>query len=484
MIRKMSPQFIIKMLVAGVLIGFQPVPHALNPKNEDSLIPYLEAASKNNPVLLQKFSEYEAALKKVPQVGSLPDPELTLGVFTSPMELVNGKQTADIRLMQMFPWFGTLKAATDEMSLMAKARLESLTDAKHDLFYEMERTWFELYRIHQEIRVTERSIQILKSLENLSLVRFRTSGGNGSAVPGPSTPERSDAGNSGASSGMSGMGGEGSQESSGGSPGESMQGGMGGSVQGGGLADLYRIQIERRDLENNIEMIRNEQKAVLARFNSYLNQPSEKEIFLPESHEPDVQDDNLAGVSEKMLAHHPMLKMLQYEEESLEARLKMVKKMGYPMLGVGLDYSVINKSPMSESSMNGKDMIMPMVAVTLPVYRTKYKAMQAEVNLLIEAKKKEYQAQVNALQVELADAIKLYKDSGLKIKLYSGQVDLAIKTLQIYLKSYSTAGANLSDILRLRQQMLDYEFKRIEALADYHTSLAWLKRLCAHEEAS
>ena len=41
----------------------------------DSLIKYLEIAAKNNPAVLQKFSEYKAALQKIPQVGSLSDPE-------------------------------------------------------------------------------------------------------------------------------------------------------------------------------------------------------------------------------------------------------------------------------------------------------------------------------------------------------------------------------------------------------------------------
>src|SRR4030043_1647371 len=79
--------------------------------SKDSLYYYLEQAVKNNPTVLQRFSEYQAALQKIPQVGSLSDPELSLGVFLKPMELVNGKQAADIRLMQMFPWFGVLKHA-------------------------------------------------------------------------------------------------------------------------------------------------------------------------------------------------------------------------------------------------------------------------------------------------------------------------------------------------------------------------------------
>ena len=75
----------------------------LNSYGQDSLMSYLEISAKNNPAVLQKYYEYQAALQKVPQVGSLPDPELSVGIFLSPMELVSGNQVADIRLMQMFP---------------------------------------------------------------------------------------------------------------------------------------------------------------------------------------------------------------------------------------------------------------------------------------------------------------------------------------------------------------------------------------------
>ncbi len=74
--------------------------------------------------------------------------------------------------------------------------------------------------------------------------------------------------------------------------------------------------------------------------------------------------------------------MLEFEKQSLEARKKMVTAMGYPMVGLGLNYSLIGKNEMSTSSMNGKDMIMPMVTVTLPIYRKKYNAMNNEADLL------------------------------------------------------------------------------------------------------
>ncbi len=140
----------------------------------DSLLRYLEIAAKNNPTVLQRFSEYEASLQKIPQVGSLPDPELSAGVFLSPMELVNGNQVADIRLMQMFPWFGVLRYGKDEMSLMAKAKFELFRDAKLQVFYDVQRTWYDLYKVRKAISISEKNIDILKLIERLALVRFKT----------------------------------------------------------------------------------------------------------------------------------------------------------------------------------------------------------------------------------------------------------------------------------------------------------------------
>ena len=90
------------------------------------------------------------------------DPELSIGVFLKPMELVNGRQMADLRLMQMFPWFGVLRHAKDEMSMMASAKYEEFRDARLQVFYEVQRTWYELYKVQKEIEAQKKTLIFLK----------------------------------------------------------------------------------------------------------------------------------------------------------------------------------------------------------------------------------------------------------------------------------------------------------------------------------
>ena len=460
-----------KLLLLTIILLFSSALYS-----QDSLMYYLEISAKNNPTVLQKFAEYQAALQKVPQVGSLPDPDISVGVFLSPMEQLGGNQVADIRLMQMFPWFGVLKNAKDEMSLMAKAKYELFRDSKLQVYYDVQRSWYELHKVKQNIRISEKNIELLRTIERLAIVRFKAvPTGSGTTPANRTIPPASTQSSSSGSSGMNTMGGNSgtavSNQSGSSMPGTS----MGSSSGSSGLSDVYRIQIEIGDLQNNIELLKSQLNTISAQFNSSLNRPPSTTVSIPdtiiaENYQPSLLSDSL-------FVKNPMLGMLQFEQQSLEARKQMVTRMSYPMVGLGLNYSLINKSEMSTSAMNGKDMIMPMVTVTLPIYRKKYKAMQIETDYLKSANSQNYKATSNSLQTEYYQAMQLYQDAQRRIKLYDDQFHLASKSLDIMFKSFASSGINLTDILRVRQQTLDYEYRQIEAVADYNTAIAWLKKL-------
>ncbi len=403
--------------------------YSYSQQSPDSLSFYLRLAAENNPIVLQRFIEYEAALKKIPQAGTLPDPQLDIGVFITPMELPGGKQAADMRLMQMFPWFGVLKNAKDEMSLMAMSKFELFRDARLQVWYDVRRTWYELFKVRKNISISEKSLENLKVIEQLTLIRYKTS----------------IAGNS-------------------------------------DLIDLYRIQIEVGELRNSIALLRNQEQTIVSGFNNHLNRAPLTKVYTYDVLLPDTLDLNFLAVSDTIQSANPMLNMLDYEKEAYQAREKMVKGMGYPMIGLGVNYSFINGSNMSSSSMNGTDMIMPMISVTLPVYRKKYTAMRQEAGLLREASSMSYQAVSNSLRTEYFMAVQLYQDARRRVKLYEDQYLLASKSLEIMLKSFSVSAADLTDVLRTRQQTLDYELKQVEAITDLNTASAWLNRLMANSE--
>jgi len=444
----------------------------------DSLSGYLKEAAVNNPGLKAKYSEYLAALEKVPQTGSLPDPEIQFSFFITPMELVGGNQVADFRLMQMSPWFGTLKAAKDEASKMAMARYQEMLSVRNNLFLQVKSSWYQVFRTKKEMAVTERNLTILHTLERMALIRFKAAGisssaGSGGMTPGSVTPQKS------GSSDMSGGMGTPATASSANSAMPATTGpSMGGSNQGG-MVNVLRAQIEISSLENQLANLRDRLVTENARFNSYLNRKMETEVFVSDSMMLSPLPGSLKVLADS-IGNNPMIRMYEADREANEAKIRMVTRMGYPMVGIGLNYSLIQKRPDATSMMNGQDMIMPMVTATLPIYRKKYNAMRREAEFLRDAAAESVDEVRNAMTVNYQEAVQLYNDADRRLDLYKRQADLADKSITLLTASFSAAGTDFEEILRMQQQLLDFQFKQIEALVDKNLAVATLISLIAN----
>jgi outer membrane protein TolC len=91
---------------------------------------------------------------------------------------------------------------------------------------------------------------------------------------------------------------------------------MGSSSGGSGLSDVYRIQIEIGDLQNNINLLNNQLVTISAQFNSYLNRPQATIVSVPDSVTIESFEPSLLAISDSILKNNPMLGMLQFEQQS------------------------------------------------------------------------------------------------------------------------------------------------------------------------
>ncbi|MHB9140971.1 MAG: TolC family protein [Paludibacter sp.] len=455
----------------GILIFlfFANIVHA-----QDSLSIYLEQAGKNNPGLQAKYLEYSAALEKVPQVGALPDPTAQLGVFLNPMELLGGNQIGNMQLMQMFPWFGTLKAAKDEASQMALMKFEEALDIRNRLYNDVKSSYYRVYQKKQEISILNENLELLRSLEIIALSKYsnakssgtpgnisssssstpvasRNSGGMGSMQSGASTPSSSSGGMNTMSGGSSAMGSKGS-----------------------GMVDVLRVQMEIAELQNKLAATEDLLTTEVARFNSLLNRPSKTEVHVPANLLPVALPLELNAMADS-LKNNPMLHMSLAEKAAGEAQRVMATKMGKPMLGVGVNYMLIAPRPGNISMMNGNDMIMPMVSVSIPFFNSKYKAMEREAKFKIEASEKSYQNIRNDLEVSFLDKVQQFKDADRRLSLYKNQAALAKTSVQLLLTAYSTSTSDFDEVLRMQAQLLDYGLKELYAFTDRNTAIAELE---------
>lgn len=472
-------------LLLGILPAFS--------QQADSLSWYLETAARNNPLINSNFALYKASLEKIPQAGAYADPELDIGLFVKPMETLSGKQIADFTLMQMFPWFGTRKAARNEATEMSRMAYEQFREARNNLFYEVKSQWYQLCNLNEQYKNTQANLLLLEQLEKLALNRYSAPSAN---APTPTTATVVSAvatppvatGNS-----MDNMGGMGSSPqttaqgtSAGNASMQSMGAGSMGSSMGSGsssgsMSDVLRIQIEKAELQNNLEILASNRIAAEARFNALLNRKQDMRVAVPDSLEQlrFLIDDQ--AMTDSIITANPMLSMLEAEANAYRAKAVMDKKMSYPMFGIGLQYSLVGKSnnKMVMDDMNGMDMFMPMFKISIPIFRKKYQAQQKESQHYRRASELKYKNTLNQLQSEYQTVKQQLVDAARKIALYKKQQELSLSTWQLIVREFSAGTTSLTEVIQVERQLLDYSLKKSEAIAEYNTMVAGMEKLVA-----
>lgn len=481
----------VQAYITGIvlLLGFLPA----FSQQADSLAWYLETAARNNPLVNSNFALYKASLEKIPQAGAYEDPELDIGIFVKPMETLSGKQIADFTLMQMFPWFGTRKAARNEATEMSRMAYEQFREARNNLFYEVKSQWYQLCNLNEQYKNTQANLALLEQLEKLALNRYSAPSANAPAstvTPITGNAVTPPASNGSSMDNMGGMG-SGTQAAPQGSPAgnSSMQemasGPMGSSMgtgsSSGTMSDVLRIQIEKAELQNNLELIVSNRTAAEARFNALLNRRQDMRVAVPDSLRQlhFLIDDQ--AMTDSIIIANPMLSMLEAEANAYRAKAEMDKKMSYPMFGIGLQYSLVGKSnnSMVMDNMNGMDMVMPMFKISIPIFRKKYQAQQKESRHYRQASELKYENTLNQLQSEYQTVKQQLADASRKIALYQKQQELSLSTWQLIVREFSAGTTSLTDVIQVERQLLDYRLKKSEAIAEYNTRIAGIEKLVA-----
>lgn len=382
---------------------------------------YLKIAAENNPALKAKIKDYEASLEKVNQVGSLPNPILDFGYFISPIETRNGPQQARIGVMQMFPWLGTLKAQEKVFADLAKSKYEDFEAQKKVVFYQVKSIWYELYEFQQSTTIIEANLKILKSFESLAIQKFET----------------------GSKSGM---------------------------------VDVLRIQMEMAELENKLVLIQDKFHAKKVMFNNVLNRDVTTPVLIPEEQQILEIIESKGQINENIIASNNELKSMDMKKEAFHASSVVAKKQGLPMIGLGLNYFMIGDDGMVAQN-SGKDAFMPMITLSVPIYRKKYKAQKNEANLNMESVQFQIENTKNNLENELELTWVVYEDASRRIVLYHQQNIKAKQALEIIVSSYVNSGKDFEEILRIQRMMLGYDLQIIQAIQDKNNAVSKIESM-------
>ena len=390
--------------------------------SQENLNNYIEIAAKNNPALKAKFNDYMAAMEKVPQVGTLPDPSIAFGYFIQPVETRVGPQQLKLKLAQSFPWFGLLSAQEDVATEMAKAIYEDFENTKSNIFFEVKTVYYNYYYIEKAIDITKKNIEILEVFKRLSLVKIEA--GNASIV------------------------------------------------------DELRVELELNDLENKLSLFLDTKDALQVKFNNLLDIEDTAEIIVPELlWQEEIPLDQLSMLDEIYNSNH-QIKNIEHKLNAFLNQEIVARKQGLPKFNIGLGYTIIEENPGSTVANNGKDaFLFPQVGVTIPLYRKKYKALIKEAQHRQEAEIFRKEDKKNTLSSVYENTYKDFNDGDRRIALNIRQSEIAKKVLDILIISYSTNSKDFEEVLRIERQLLKYELEHQKALIDKNAAAAFIDYL-------
>ena len=379
---------------------------------------YIQVAEENNPQIQSFNLKYEIAEEKINEVNVYPDTEFGIGYFVSEPETRTGPQKLRLSVRQMLPWFGTITARENYAGSMADAEYVEISVAKRQLALSVAQAYYRLYANEAKQKILKENIELLKTFHELALNSLEV--GSASAV------------------------------------------------------DVLRLQMRQNDLAQQKESLEQEFNAEEVLFNNLLNREEDLSVevvdslFIPES-----QADERESVAE---VHPELLKFDKLYESVVEAE-KLNLKDASPKLGFGVDYvSVADRTDMAVAD-NGKDILMPMVSVSIPIFNSKYKSVTKQNEL----RQKELQAQknqrLNLLQTRLEEAVSIRNSARMTANTFIENLEQAKDAEEILIKSYETGTIDFNDVLEIQELQLKFQTGFIEAIKNYYMQAAVINYL-------
>ena len=388
-----------------------------------SLDDYLEVALQNNPDLKAAYFSFEAQLEKVEQVKFLANPTLGFGYFISPIETRIGSQQTKISLSQMFPWFGTLSAKQDAASLMAAAQFEQFRNIQALLAFEVKTAYYNYLEALELLEIHRQNLSIMKSHKNMAKIAY--------------------------------------------SNGKSKN------------TEVLDANLMLDEITSNIQILDQRLDLLKRSFNRLLNRPDSLKITATTLAEP--TDLNINKDPDSTLAHHPKMAALEQQMAAAIIDENVARKNGLPQIGVGIDYMVIQPLDGSMVKNNGKDALMPMVSLSLPIFRKKYQSQIREIQLYqkqLAAQKKQLQ---NTLTIEWVTAQNQRFESQAQYDLDEKRIQNANQKITFAFSDFRVANGNFKNILEAQKNLLKFKLSQVTWKRNYAEALAKMTYLISKE---
>ncbi len=392
----------------------------------NALADYLRYAALNNAGLKAAFEQWKAAIEEVPQARALPDPRFTYSYFIEEVETRVGPQRNRFGISQMFPWFGKIEARTRAAGAGAEAARQRYEAKKLKLFFEVKEAFHEYAYLAEAIEIARENLELIQNFEQVALTKYV-----GAAAGHP---------------------------------------------------DVVRAQIELARLEDQLRTLDGLREPMVARLNAALNRRNADLLPWPRKEEYATIEIDRKQIKEILLAQNPELQALDFDIESARSRMELAKKKFYPDIGVGVDWVQTDGALMAGTRDSGKDPVMLMLSLNIPVWRESYEAAEIQARAVARKTRLEKTQMENTLVARLERVLYDYEDSQRKKRLYG---DILVPKAQELIgaseSAYQGGAIDFLSLIDAQRTLLSFELQYERAVTDGRQKLAELEMLIGAE---
>lgn len=361
---------------------------------------YLNIAKANSSEIKEKQLEYVLSQEQINEVWNLDNTDISVGSFISTPETRVGAQIMKLGVQQPLPWFGTLNAERQLAEAISETKQFDAELSERDLLFQVKSLYYELYEKYKIETILKENKQILTTYENMALSALE----NNKAT----------------------------------------------------MSDVLKIKVQKNELHSKIFKNLNEIETLNRNFNRLLQQDLNTQIIIADS--IDVLD---IIMNEGTVSNHPSLSKINTFQDVYKAENDLINKEKQPLLKVGLDYILVEERQDLKLNDNGKDIIMPMVALSIPIFTKKHTSKAAQVKIKQEALLSKQESQKKQLDIALQTSTLELDNAILNVVAAQKNTVETQLAIDVDLKAYETGILNYDKILNLQLQKIKFQLMEV-----------------------
>jgi outer membrane protein TolC len=383
-------------------------------------------AEQSNPGLAQRQAQAEAMSALPSQLGSLPDPMISMGLVNLPTDSLNTSQEAmtqwQLGISQEIPFPGKLALKQQAATERANASALMTTEYKQQLIQYVTSYWWQLFYLEKTLAIISTNKTLLKQFIDIAETKYRV--------------------------------GHGLQQ------------------------DVLLAQLELSKLLNREIELNSEREQVVIRLNTLLSRPTNTAIQLPafqhiDTTLPEIKSvDEILDIAEQ---NRPFLLQQKHLIAAASEDKALAEKDLLPDFKISAAYGVRQGHNLDGSDRS--DMLSLQVGINVPLFADRKQKMAiSQKNSELKQQQFAYQDSWNQVQSEIANYMTQYHQARQQYSLLdTGILPQARQTIASMLSGYQVNKVDFLNLVRAQITLYDYETQLWLSVKTAKTALADLE---------